>query len=58
MSDTTIETARPVIGIGRRGARYVEIQATASEEFVVVVTTRGQRYVVQASSVDYAGGAR
>lgn len=56
MSDTTIDTARPVVGIGRRGARYVEIQATQSEDFVVVLTTRGQRYVVQAGSIDWVGG--
>lgn len=58
MSDTTIDTAQPVVGIGRRGARYVDIQATQSEDFVVVITTRGQRYVVQAASVEYVGSTR
>lgn len=51
------ETTRPVVVVvvvvatGRRGARYVEVSPTRSEGCVMVVTTRGQRYVVQAESV-------
>ncbi len=54
MTTTEPMTALPVIATGRRGARYVEVQATPEEGYVVVITTRGTRYVVRTESVTYA----
>ena len=45
-------TSEPVVvATGRRGARYVEVTPSQSPDFVVVLTTRGQRYVVRRDSV-------